>query len=73
MDNQAIVACIQQPVLISNRSRISSVGSLLDCRAGGHGFDSQGRTKSNLDPEHFSARRGESYQELWGSLEQDCL
>ena len=73
MDNQAIVACIQQPVLISNRSRISSVGSLLDCRAGGHGFDSQGRTKSNLDPEHFCACRGESYQELWGSLEQDCL
>ena len=32
MDNQAIAACIQQPGLISNRRRISLVGSLLDCR-----------------------------------------
>ena len=29
-----------------NRSRISSVGRALDCRAGGHGFDSQDRTNT---------------------------
>ena len=29
-----------------NRSRISSVRRALDCRAGGRGFDSQGRTST---------------------------
>ena len=29
-----------------NRSRISSVGRALDCRAGGHGFDSRDRTNT---------------------------
>jgi len=31
------------PVLV-NRGRISSLGRALDCRAGGRGFDSRGRT-----------------------------
>ena len=30
----------------SNRGRISSVGRALDCRAGGRGFDSRGRTNT---------------------------
>ena len=29
-----------------NRVRISSVGRVLDCRAGGRGFDSRGRTNT---------------------------
>ena len=29
-----------------NRGRISSVGRALDCRAGGGGFDSRGRTNT---------------------------
>ena len=29
-----------------NRGRISSVGRALDCRAGGRGFDSRGRTNT---------------------------
>ena len=34
------------PVLVS-RGRISSLGRVLDCRAGGRGFDSRGRTNIN--------------------------
>ena len=29
-----------------NRGKISSVGRALDCRAGGRGFDSRGRTNT---------------------------
>ena len=35
-----------EPLLTKNRGRISSVGRALDCRAGGRGFDSQGRTNT---------------------------
>ena len=31
---------------LANRGRISSVGRALDCRAGGRGFDSRGRTNT---------------------------
>ena len=38
----ACFACIA----FDNRSRISSVGRALDCRAGGDGLDSRDRTKT---------------------------
>ena len=34
----------------ANRSRISSVGRALDCRAGGRVFDSRGRTNTQARP-----------------------
>ena len=33
--------------IVLNRGRISSVGKALDCRAGGRGFDSRGRTNAH--------------------------
>ena len=36
---------------VSNQAflpQVSSVGSALDCRAGGRGFDSRGRTKTQI-------------------------
>lgn len=31
-------------LVITNLSKIRSVGRVLDCRVGGHGFDSRGQT-----------------------------
>ena len=35
-----------EPLLTKNRGRINSVGRALDCRVGGRGFDSRGRTNT---------------------------
>ena len=34
------------PIILKKRGRISSIGRALDCRAGGRGFDSRGRTNT---------------------------
>ena len=50
-----------------NRGRISSVSRVLDCRVGGHKFNSRGRT--NTHRTRFQASSGNSDSANWPGYE----